>query len=346
MKVYILDVIEGRRSAPFFEKLLGGASELYRFAVFLRNFAYDRSWLKVEEVLLPVISVGNIAAGGTGKTPLIELLAKELQRHGSVAILSRGFRSQKEHAKEVAKVVPSGSAALYGDEPLLLARKLPQVAVWVGKNRMQSAKRALSENAEILLLDDGMQHRKLKRDLELVVLDGKDLWGYGSFLPRGLLRDSPKRLASADFVFISHCEGEEHLEQARKELTAYTQAPLIGVSFEKKDEQLLRNKRVGLFCGIGKKERFLQNVESQGATIVESLCVSDHASVPLAHLELFAEKCKKEGAEFLVCTEKDQVKLPENLHCALPIHALGGSLKVVAGHAVWQKLIDNIQRLL
>lgn len=345
MKVYILDLIEGRRSAPFFEKLLEAASQLYRFAIFLRNFAYDKSWLKVEAVPLPVVSVGNIAAGGTGKTPLIELLAKELQRHGSIAILSRGFHSQAEHGKDTTKVDPSGSAALYGDEPLLLARKLPQVAVWVGKNRTQSAKRALSEKAQILLLDDGMQHRKLKRDLELVVLDGKDLWGYGSFLPRGLLRDSPKRLASADFVFISHCEGEEHLEQARRELTAYTHAPLIGVSFEKKNEQLLKNKRVGLFCGIGKRERFLQSVESQGATIVESLCVSDHASVPLVKLELFAKECQNKGAEFLVCTEKDQVKLPENFKCALPIHALSGSLKVVAGHASWQKLIDNIQRL-
>ena len=149
---------------------------------FLKNSFYDRKWISISSLPATVVSVGNIVAGGTGKTPFVHLLAKTF-RHRKVAILSRGY----------------GSIA---DEALLLARRLPEVKVYVGKDRVASGIKAIKEGAELLILDDGFQYRRLARDFDLVLLDGDDLFGKGHYLPWGYLRDSPKRLREADAVFI------------------------------------------------------------------------------------------------------------------------------------------------
>ena len=162
---------------------LAPLSWLWGLVSFCRNTLYDRGWLSISRVERPVVSVGNLVAGGTGKTPLVHLIASRFA-HRRVAILSRGYGP-----------IP--------DEPLLLRRRLSAVKVYIGKNRVELAKQAIEEGAQLLILDDGFQHRALHRDFDLVILSGADPFGKGHFLPRGFLRDSPRRLKDADAIFIS-----------------------------------------------------------------------------------------------------------------------------------------------
>ena len=205
---YVQDIIEERRKAPLAKGVLLALSKFYRTGVSLRNHAYDQLWLKTFKSPLPVISVGNIVAGGTGKTPLIRLLLQELTPECGVALLTRGYRSQIEKSGEVVNLAASPSTPeMCGDEPFWLSSLFPKTAVWVGKNRVLSAQKAFEEGAECLLLDDGMQYRRLHRDIDIVVMDAQDLFGKNHYLPRGYLRDSRKRLFGADLIVVNHADG-------------------------------------------------------------------------------------------------------------------------------------------
>ncbi|MGE5196002.1 MAG: tetraacyldisaccharide 4'-kinase, partial [Anaerolineae bacterium] len=184
----ICDIIEGKRGGRGIAFFLYLCSRLYAGAGFLRNLAYDKKWLKDTSVDAVVISIGNIVSGGTGKTPFIHHLAKELEGFCKLAILSRGYRSKMEHAPSPQKLDrQKGGAEEWGDEPCWLAAQLPDVDVWVGKRRSLSAALASSQGAQVILLDDGMQYRHLKRDIEIALIDACDPFGKGYFLPRGYL---------------------------------------------------------------------------------------------------------------------------------------------------------------
>jgi tetraacyldisaccharide 4'-kinase len=343
IETYVLDIIEERRKAPIVRGVFYLFSQLYRFAVSLRNWVYDREWLKAEKISVPVISVGNIITGGTGKTPLIHKLCEELQSAGKVAILTRGFRSKVEHSGEIICLSQehSFSPEVCGDEPYWLSRRLPDVKVWVGKDRVASAKRA-SKDTDFILLDDGMQFRSLKRDLEIVVIDGEDPLGKGHFLPRGLLRDSPKRLKNADLIVMNHTRDKAHYEQVKKELSSYTSAPMVGMRFVSQND-FLKDAPVGVFCGVGKPDRFLNQIKEVGGNILSSFILLDHHPMRKKDLEIFSEKCKELGAKYLICTEKDAVKLPDELNCSLPIKPIEVRLEVVAGGEHWHAILNKMR---
>src|ERR1700722_19748278 len=176
LEKYILDVIEEKKPDPITRGLLSGFSYLFQAAVALRNWGYDRGLIRKTRAALPVVSIGNIAAGGTGKTPLIHLLASRLTEgrgssENAVAILTRGYRGTLKGDPLNISEACSLDVKTFGDEPSWLCQKLPQTAIWVGKNRIKSAELAAKTNARILLLDDGMQYRSLDRDVEIVLLD-------------------------------------------------------------------------------------------------------------------------------------------------------------------------------
>lgn len=347
MLLDVLKIIEGEKKAPIRKALLQALSQCYRAGIAVRNFAYDKELFAAAKAPVPVISIGNIVAGGTGKTPFVRLLAQELLKIGKVAILSRGYRSAIEKSGKVARLDAGSSPEVFGDEPVFLARKLVEAMVFSGKKRVQSVKEAMAQGAEIVLLDDGMQHRKLARDIEIVMMDGQDLFGKGFYLPRGFLRDSPKRLREADFivVYINSAESEEAWNAIRAEIKKYSNAPIIGVRQKVMNNKEIKGKKVGTFCGIARPQRFVKTVEEGGAKIIETMTAFDHCSFTQKELFLFSEKCKAQGAELLVCTEKDAVKFSEHFELSLPVIALKTELKIFSGEAYFIDLLQKIKVL-
>ncbi|MBI2742664.1 MAG: tetraacyldisaccharide 4'-kinase [Chlamydiales bacterium] len=341
---YILDVIEERRPAPLTRGVLSILSTFFQTAVRARNWGYDKRIFKRVRASLPVVSIGNIAAGGTGKTPLIHLLAKELGAEKRVAILTRGYRGDlKGNSLNISALEPA-EAKRYGDEPFWLSHKLPEASVWVGKDRVRSAELAAQKNATLLLLDDGMQYRALERDFEIVILDGKDLFAKGAFLPKGLLRDDPKRLKQADLIVINHVYDTIHYGRCLRQLAPYTSAPVAAMRYSFKETEFLKGKKVGAFCALGRPERFLELLRLAGCTIIDDLIALDHRPFDERQLKAFAERCKQRGADLLVCTEKDAVKLPRALELSLPIKSLEVEIQWTAGQADWQECIKKIVR--
>ncbi len=348
---YILDVIEEKQPAPLTRGMLSAFSYLFQAGVALRNWGYDRGLIKKTRATLPVVSIGNIAAGGTGKTPLIHLLASRLQSNpkGSedqIAILTRGYRGTLKGDPLNISEACSLDVKKFGDEPSWLCQKLPQVAVWVGKDRIKSAELAAQAKARILLLDDGMQYRSLERDVEIVLLDGQDLFAKKAFLPRGLLRDHPKRLKEADLLVVNHVYDEEHYQHCLKELSAYTNAPVAAMHYRFKEADQLKGKNVGVFCALGRPERFLEALGRAGCNIVEDLLSVDHEPFAERQLQAFAQRCKAKGAELLVCTEKDGIKLTASSEFVLPIKSLGVEIEWTAGEAYWNACIENMKRMM
>jgi len=323
----VLDMMDGKRPG---RSLLRALSYLYRAGVAARNFGYDMRLLPIAEASVPVISIGNIVAGGTGKTPLVKFLAEELSKEMRVAILSRGYRSEAESTGEIVKITPEESVVRCGDEPFWLARELPNVDVWVGKSRSISATLAVQAGADAIILDDGMQYRQLKRDIEIIVVDGDDPLGKGYFLPRGMLRDTPKRLKKADLIVVNQAKNHTAVKELLRE---FTDAPIVFVRMRCGAD--LKGKRAGIFCAIGRPERFMEAVRGCGAEVVAAFYKPDHDPFSPEELSAFA---KRSGADLLICTEKDHVKLQPGFSCQLPILPLEGELEIVSGQAEWEKI--------
>jgi len=340
----LLEIIRGEKKAPVIMGALAAMSGVYRSILAVRNFAYDRGWLPSVQLPAVVISVGNIIVGGTGKTPLVHLLASELQHKFPLAILTRGFRSQIEKSGAIQKISFETSPDKCGDEPYFLLQKT-KGCIWVGADRVASGRLAIQEGAKCLLLDDGMQHRRLKRDFEIVVVDGSDPFFQGRFLPWGLLRDSPKRLRDADLIVATHVKD---LKQLQLQLNRFTSAPLVTMDHEVVHGHALGSRgprdprKVGVFCGIGQPKRFLETVRDLKSEIVDTLILEDHGCLQDGQLEKFAEECRKKGAEMLVCTEKDFVKLSSDLSVCLSIEPIEIQLKIATGKEHWEKLMANI----
>ncbi|MBS0603423.1 MAG: tetraacyldisaccharide 4'-kinase [Verrucomicrobia bacterium] len=341
----ILQIIRDEKKAPVAKAGLAALSVVYRGLIAARNFAYDQGLFSSLRLPVPVVSVGNVVVGGTGKTPLVHLLAGALQDKVRLGILTRGFRSQIEKSGHV-KQISSGSGPRYsagecGDEPYFLAQKT-RAQVWVGADRRSSGKLAIGEGVNCILLDDGMQHRRLKRDFEIVIVDGSDPFSKGRFLPWGLLRDSPKRLKNADLIVATHVQDQNHYLQLQNSLSVYSRAPVIGTQIDILQKECFSPRKVGVFCGIGQPARFLQTARDLKSEIVDTLILKDHGSVDQGILQAFAEQCKDKGAVALLCTEKDYVKLSPGLRLCLDIVPVGIELKIIAGKEHWEHLIEKI----
>jgi tetraacyldisaccharide 4'-kinase len=228
-----------------------------------------------------------------------------------------------------------------GDEPWFLSQKT-KVSIWVGADRVLSGREAIAHGVNCLLLDDGMQHRRLKRDFEIVVVDGSDPFSGERFLPCGLLRDSPKRLKNAHLIVATHVKDKAHFERIQTQIGRFSRAPLVGTRIEVMNKTMFTPRKVGVFCGIGQPARFMQTVRDLNQEIVDTLILSDHEPVQSDQLEKFAENCFKQGAQALLCTEKDYVKL--QLHTSLPIDIVPVEieLKIAFGKEHWEHFIKVV----
>lgn len=359
VELYFVDVINGKKKglvAGLLRRCLHFLSWFYKGAVFCRNWAFDHGWLRRYSPPVPVvISIGNIVAGGTGKTPVTLLLAKAFYDEVPLAILSRGYRSKAERMSIPVALSrgqgPMHPASFCGDEPYMLAQNLPKAFIFVGRNRHKSSSMAAKAGAQLILLDDGMQHRRLARDFELVVLDSYDPFGQGYFLPRGFLREGMHSLARADLIILNHAHDHEAFLNLRKHIASYTKAPVVGtktvvdavLDLNGKGAASLSGKKVGIFCGIAHPEYFEQTVRDLGATIVARYFIPDHMDYEAENLVKFANQAALEGAEVLVCTEKDRVKLVEPLNLSLPVLWVRMRLSFVEGQTEWEEFIARVK---
>jgi tetraacyldisaccharide 4'-kinase len=362
VEIYFLEVIKGQRKgllALTIKVILLPLSWIFKFFVTFRNWAFDRGWLRRYTPPVPVvISIGNIVAGGTGKTPVTSLLAKEFYSDVPLAILTRGYRSKAE--KMATPVVlskgqgPMHPASFSGDEPYMLSQNFPKAFVFVGKDRHKASNMAAKAGVKLILLDDGMQHRRLARDFEIVVMDAFDPFGQGYFLPRGLLREGKKSLARADLIVLNHVRNHIQYMSLRQQIANYTTAPVVGTKTEVSqildlnDQPFpsIKGKRAGIFCGIAHPDYFANTIKEQEAIIVESHFIADHVDYNFLHLSAFAKRCKEKGAEILICTEKDRVKLVESLDLPLPVVWVKMYLVFVEGETQWRAFVQRAKNTL
>jgi len=283
--------------------------------VLLRNWLYDTGFFRTMRVEgLRVVSVGNLGTGGAGKTPVVAFLAERLRRAGiRVAVLSRGY-GRRGSAVERVLGPPWPSFERVGDEPLLLARRVPGLDVWVGGDRVDLARRARAAGATVALLDDGFQHRRLGREVDLLVLDEAAGLGTGHLLPWGPLREPPSALARASLLWLRVAEqpapppplpGGVPVVRAR-----HAPSELVGPDGATCPLSALAERRVVGFCGIARPSSFDQTLAALGAEVVFVRAFSDHHAFRASELAELRATSTGAGAE-LVTTEKDAVRLPE-----------------------------------
>ncbi len=331
---------ESRGPWPALQRFaLGAASLPYGAAVRLRDLAYDRGWLRVERAAVPVVSVGNLTVGGTGKTPCVEYVARLYREHGlRVAVLSRGY----------------GSESGPNDEALVLEENLPDVPHLQGADRAALARAAVLElESEVLVLDDGFQHRRLARDLDLVLLDATNPWGGGRLLPRGLLREPASALRRAGAVILTRCdqvpaEERERLRQRVARLapgvpvaeTTHRPVALVNSEGDEAPLELLREGPVAAFCGVGNPGAFRHTLADLGADVAAFRAYPDHHAYTRADvddLRAWARVLPPGGVA--VTTQKDLVKLRLPRLAERPLWALRVRLHFAAGGEAVERLL-------
>ena len=301
-------------------------SRLYSLAVRIRTLLYRRGVLRRRSLRNPVISVGNLTVGGTGKTPFVAYVAGVLQQAGyQPVILSRGYRGSAEHSTLVVsdgRNVLCGPASS-GDEPFLLARQLPGVRVAVGKDRHRAGTLVEEDAAGriVHILDDGFQHLRLKRNLDILLVDATDPFGGGELLPAGRLREPLSAMGRADLVIItrSHLLGAiddpEAVIRRHNKLTpiSYFYHDAVGV-FDLKSRRQYRtrdfmSRRVIALAAIGNPEIFVRDLEHYQVDVRHQLLFPDHHPYSQSDLDRALESLDEHGAEALMTTEKDAVRL-------------------------------------
>lgn len=334
---------EARGLGPALERLgLRAASVPYGLIVRLRNAAYQHGWMSSERVPAPVVSVGNLTTGGTGKTPCVEYVARfyrNLDRR--VAILSRGY----------------GGAGGRNDEALVLEENLPDVPHLQGADRVALARAAIEElESEVLVLDDGFQHRRLARDLDLVLIDATAPWGHGYLLPRGLMREPPNSLRRADGIVLTRCdqtpaEQRERLHQTLGRIaprvpvveTTHRAVELSNSEGESAPLDLLREGPVAALCGIGNPEAFRRSLLDLGARLQDFRVYPDHhgySREDVAELHRWAGRLPSGTA--IVTTQKDLVKLRLSRLEDRPLWCLRIRLHVESGQDALEECLRSV----
>jgi tetraacyldisaccharide 4'-kinase len=296
-----------------------------------KNRRFDSDHSAVVRVAAPVISVGNLTVGGTGKTPLVCWLARWLKEQGQqVTLISRGY----------------GSRGGPNDEALELAARLPDVPHLQNADRVAAARLALEQNPrQVLLLDDAFQHRRIARDLDIVLLDALEPFGYGHLLPRGLLREPVEGLSRAHVVGLSRSDAvsASRREEIRRQVKSLSPAAvwielnhqppgLLDCENSHVDLSSIRGKRVAAFCGIGNPAGFQHTLTQCGVEVAGMREFPDHSSygpVELRELEVWVSS--QNGIAAVLCTRIVLVKIPRKEVAGVPLLAVDVELAIVKG---------------
>jgi tetraacyldisaccharide 4'-kinase len=335
------NVMSGKDNDSVLSKIMAGISKAYGPVMDLRSKLYQNGWLKTHRLPCPVISIGNITLGGTGKTPMTIYLAGLLQLMGfSPAIVCRGYRGKYEHA---GGVVTDGVSVFLGpeeagDEPYLMASGLSGVPVVVGKDRVASGRKAWrSFCPNVIICDDAFQHLRLFRDLNLVLLDAADPVGNGQVFPRGILREPLHHLNRADALIATRAETDKFDKKVFGKKIKISDKPVFrcchvpdAVSvlgpdglWEKCDPDEIRGKACTAFSGIARNEDFLRTLNGFGCRVKNVFSFPDHHDFSEKDLETVLRTAQKGRAGFIVTTEKDRVRLPAKMSLPIKIYSLG-----------------------
>jgi tetraacyldisaccharide 4'-kinase len=319
-----------------------------------------------------VISVGNLTVGGTGKTPIVEKFARALQVGGRrVAILSRGYKSVprkrnwpdrlRRKDADPPRVVSDGKSLLLdsltaGDEPYMLAHNLKDVIVLVDKDRVKSGRFAIDRwGVDTLLLDDGLQYLHLKHRLDMVLVDRQAPFGNEFLLPRGTLREAPRNLRRASYIFITKNTGEPNdalIQRIRRynrtaEIIECAHKPLY-LQNVFSDEQLplerLRDAFIGSICGIAAPESFEGALKKLGAHVDLAKRYIDHHYYTEAELINFMHRCIRRDLAMIVTTEKDAVRMPRltEAQVEVSIYFLRVEIEILSGRESWEHCVARI----
>jgi tetraacyldisaccharide 4'-kinase len=311
---------------PFKRAVLYPPAKLYELLVRTRIALYATGYKKARRLEKPVISVGNLTVGGTGKTPCVAFIARYLRDEGhQVAILSRGYKRATSGLVEVSDteaVIQDARTA--GDEPYLLARSLPGVRVVVDANRYRAGKWLEAKGISAFVLDDAFQHLALERNLNLVLIDATDPIASAEMVPLGRLREPVTSLGRADWVIVTRSD-EPFDQREIKQLVAAYCRPTTPVFYAYHDlvslrplaggdsvaPQVFSRKRVATLSGIARPERLLHDLRHFGIEIVSSHTFPDHHKYTAKEFRDALQSAIEAGAEALVTTEKDAINLSE-----------------------------------
>ena len=375
LEQFAIDVILERRGGPraaLLRSLLYGLSLIYERIVQLRLWLYRKRVFRERALGCLVISIGNLTVGGTGKTPIVEKFARALQGGGRrVAILSRGYKSVPRPSKrgllarlrnvnaDPPRVVSDGQSLLLdsltaGDEPYMLAQNLKNVVVLVDKDRVKSGLFAIERmNVDTLLLDDGLQYLHLKHRLDIVLIDRQAPFGNDFLLPRGTLREPPRNLRRASYVFITKSTGESN-DQLIKRIRRYNRtAEIIECAHQPLHLQnvttgeivslgKLSGAFIGSICGIAAPDSFEGGLKDLGARIEIAKRYIDHHRYTEAELRSFISRCIRRDLEMIVTTEKDAVRFPLLGKTGVPIFFLRVEIEILSGHETWEQCVSRI----
>jgi len=373
-------LISGQSSsfdASMLRFLLAIAAIGYSLAVRLRNLLYSKGLLKMHHVDATVICVGNITVGGTGKTPLVVWLCNLITQNTKLktkdctcAILTRGYKSRAQENKD------------FKDEIAILADSCRDAKVIVNPDRVAGATEAIDKYAvKVLIMDDGLQHRRLARDLDIVTIDATQPFGYGKLLPAGLLREPVSSLCRAGAVVITRCnqvskaklsEHEQKLQAINPDMiiaksihaAVFVKYPVstvipakLGIKANKKMDsclrrndniELLKGKKVFAFCGIGNPDAFFNTVKDIGAKLIGSKAYDDHYHYTNECLTEISKQAIELGAQLILTTQKDWTKVISNFKSqissfkpSLPFAYLAVEIKFLAGEDKLTALIKD-----
>ncbi len=313
----------------------------YSLVMRLRNLGYDLGWLSSEAVSVPVIVVGNLTVGGTGKTPAVEYIARFLrEREQRVTILSRGYGSEQGR----------------NDEAMVLEDNLDDVPHLQGTDRVALAKTAIEElESDVLLLDDGFQHRRLKRNCDIVLIDATNPWGYGYTLPGGVLREPISGLKRAHLVIItrSNFVSADALHAIKYRIARI--APTCPLVHSQHQPRLLKNtsselniealhgRKVAAFCGIGNPTGFWKTLTDLGCELIDHWQFADHHQYQRSDVDDLMKWANALPADtWIITTQKDWVKLRIDSLAHKPLYALTIALVITEGEELFQRTIEPL----
>jgi tetraacyldisaccharide 4'-kinase len=372
---FTVDVIYGRRTgraATLWAFVLYCFGLLYGLIVQARRFLYRHRILRAQHLGCLVVVVGNLTVGGTGKTPVVEKLARTLHAKGrKVAILSRGYKSKKEpfirkwirwithQPPAPPRVVSDGNTIFFdsevaGDEPYMLARNLPGVVVVTDKDRVKAGLYAIRKfGVDTLILDDGFQYFQLKDHLQLLLIDKTNPFGNGNLLPRGILREPVNQMRRASYVFLTKSEREPD-EDLKEKLLKYrpesewiecTHRPKYLQSVfgpERQSLDWLKGKRVGALSGIATPENFEAFLDELGATKIVPFRFLDHHRFTPFELRHVTRQVQSGGLDVLVTTEKDAVRISPDFDPGIPMYFLRVEIHLLSGAESFEEAVRRI----
>lgn len=375
-ETFVLEVIfeqrPGKRAA-LLRSFLFMLSKVFELIVKARRFLYNVRIFRDSTLGVQVIAVGNITVGGTGKTPVVEKFARELQNEGrTVAILSRGYRSKPPPLSKrlidrilfradqtPPRVVSDGKSLLLdsetaGDEPYMLASNLKDVVVLVDKDRVKAGRYAIEKfGCDTLLLDDGFQYWKLQgRRHDIVLIDCQQPFGNEHLLPRGTLREPPPHLSRASTIFITKSDGDTVRLRARiakhnpsAEIIECVHHPLYFEDVftgERQGLDFLKGKKIGSLSGIAQPESFEKSLVKQGGELVYSKRFADHHRFSQQEILNAINRGKKRQAELIITTQKDAVRFPKIDRRDLPMYFMRVEIKIISGASGFHDCVRRI----